>query len=75
MATNIKHGCITVITTQDGRIVATTLNIEILNVALGKEMTFIGLRVTKAVIDSVSKRAQNRNQLEGYQLENIVFDN
>ena len=54
---------------------ATTLNIEILNVVLGKEITCIGSEVTIAVIDSVKKRAQDCIQSRGHQLKNVVIEN
>ena len=54
---------------------ATTLNIEILSVALGKEVTCIGSEVTKAVINSVNKKAQACIQSEGHQLKNFVIEN
>ena len=54
---------------------ATTINIEILIAALGKDMTCIGSEVTKTVIDSVNKKAQDCIQSEGYQLKNVVIEN
>ena len=47
----------------------TTLNIEILFVALGNEITSIGSEVTKAVVDSVDKKAQGCIQSGSHQLK------
>ena len=43
--------------------------------AIGKEITRIGSEVTKAVIDSVKKRAKDCIQLGGHHLKNVVFEN
>ena len=58
MPTSVQHGCITATSVQDGCNKATTINIELLNVALGKEITYIGSEVTKAIINSVNKKTQ-----------------
>ena len=66
MATNIQHGFITATSIQNGCIMTTTLNIEKLNVTLGKEIKCIGSKVTKAIIVSVNKKAQDCMQSGGH---------
>ena len=75
MDTRIQHGCITAASIQDDCIMATTLNIEILNVALGKEITCNGSEVTKAVIHGVNKKTQDCLQSGGHQLNNVENEN
>ena len=60
---------------QDCCIMATTLNIEMLNVALGEEITCFCSEVTKALIDSVNKGAQDCIQSGGHQLKNVLTEN
>ena len=43
--------------------------------AIGKEMTSIGSEVTKAIIDSVKKKAQYCIQSGGHLLKKIVIEN
>ena len=52
---------------------ASTLFIGVLNVTLGKGITCIGSEVTKAVNDSVNKKAQDCIQSGDYQLKNVVI--
>ena len=75
MATSIQHGCVVATSIQDGCIMTTILNIEILKVALDKEITCIGSEVTKAVTDSVNKKAQDCMQYGRHQLKNVVIEN
>ena len=74
IGTNIQHGCITATSIQDDCIIATTLNIDKLNGASDKEITWISSEVTKAVNDSVIKKAQDYIQLGGHQLKNVVIE-
>ena len=53
---------------------ATTLSMEIFNVAFGKEITCISSEVTKAVFDSVKIKAQDCIQSGGHQLKNVVIN-
>ena len=75
MPTSIQHGCITATSIQDGSDMAATLNIDILNVALGREITCIGSEDSKAVIDNVNEKALDCIQSGGHQLESVVIAN
>ena len=66
MATSIQHGCIMTTSIQDGCIMANTLIIEIFNAAFDMEIICIGSEVTKAVINSVNKKAQDFIQSGGH---------
>ena len=54
---------------------ATILKTETFNVALGTKKKCIGSKATKAVIDSVNKKAQNCIQSVGHKLKNVVIEN
>ena len=65
--------CITATSLQEGHIMATTPNIEILKVALRKEIQCISSEVAKTVMDSVNKKVQSCIQSWGHQLKNVVI--